>query len=473
MVDLKILKNRAIIFFAIAAVAVSAILFFIKSNSAVAEDPNQKFPYDPNKFDARLSVGQEGIRICRAFSRMGSSNLCEARRYCQEDAIAELNRRMAKLKPEDKLGRLNLLVKKAEVLTYQEDQLLDSLEAFTKAYNYALSFDKKRALNLLAKIGMIQMRLGEIKNCINNHNSDSCIFPLSKLAQHIDKTGSKKALDIFNKYLIERPDDDHIKWLVNILHMTLGTYPEGVPKERLINYNRMISEASFPGFKNIAPELGIGIYRNVGGAVADDFNNDGYTDLMFGSLYPCDSVIYYQFNPQTTQFEDRTKEAGLAGQNGVGLILQADFDNDGDLDVYLTRGSWHPGGAETPAWGGFSYNSLLKNDGAGKFEDITEASGVKGQPNSSLSANWADVNNDGWLDLYVSNESRAPDLFINRSGKFKNEIKSSGIINNALAKGSIFSDLNNDGNLDLIFTSLQGPKKVYIGKGDGTFVSAS
>ncbi len=92
-------------------------------------------------------------------------------------------------------------------------------------------------------------------------------------------------------------------------------------------------------------------------------------------------------------FEDQSEKAGLAAQIAALNCTQADFDNDGDLDVYLMRGGW-----ETPI-----RPSLLRNDGNGAFTDVTEASGV-GTPIASQSAAWGDYDNDGDLDLFVAGE---------------------------------------------------------------------
>ncbi|HWB34628.1 MAG TPA: VCBS repeat-containing protein, partial [Rugosimonospora sp.] len=93
-------------------------------------------------------------------------------------------------------------------------------------------------------------------------------------------------------------------------------------------------------------------------------------------------------------FEDRTKEAGVGGQLGGLNCVQADYNNDGFLDVYVIRGAW----LATPM-----RPSLLRNNGNGTFTDVTKEAGLL-DPVNSIAAQWADYDNDGHLDLFVCNE---------------------------------------------------------------------
>ena len=96
------------------------------------------------------------------------------------------------------------------------------------------------------------------------------------------------------------------------------------------------------------------------------------------------------------RFEERTREAGLEGLTGGLNLLHADYDNDGDRDILVLRGAWMGEGGRYP-------NSLLRNDG-GHFEDVTkQARRLSLHPTQN--AVWFDYNGDGWLDLFIGNES--------------------------------------------------------------------
>ena len=93
------------------------------------------------------------------------------------------------------------------------------------------------------------MKLGEIGNCAEHHNMRSCVFPLEKMAEHIDRVGSTNAKKKFEEYLKSRPNDIQIKWLLNVVNMTLGTYPKGVSKSNLI---RIPKQAIFSSSAELA-----------------------------------------------------------------------------------------------------------------------------------------------------------------------------------------------------------------------------
>src|SRR6185295_16004554 len=145
-----------------------------------------------------------------------------------------------------------------------------------------------------------------------------------------------------------------------------------------------------PRFDNVAKEVGVDVYGLSGGAILDDFDNDGRLDLVVSSLNFQDQMRYLHNSGDGT-FEDRTEHSGLMGEVGGLNMIQADYDNDGFVDVLVLRGGWM--GTE----GGFPF-SLLRNKGNGTFTDVTRAAGlVRFAP--SQTATWLDYDGDGWLDL--------------------------------------------------------------------------
>ena len=239
--------------------------------------------------------------------------------------------------------------------------------------------------------------------------------------------------------------------------MTLGEYPDKVPAAYLIAPSVYRSKLDLGRFENVAPLVGLDSRgpNMLGGSVFDDFNGDGRPDILVlsgdwdkgGSLF---------INRGNGTFVDQGESAGLADQKMSVNLSHADFDNDGDLDVIALRGGW-----ETP------YRlSLLRNQGDGVFDDVTVAAGL-GEPIASQSAAWGDYDNDGLLDLYVAGEyhDRTPRplnhgrLYHNRgNGTFENVADKAGVINERWAKGAVWGDYDDDGDLDLYVSNMNGPE---------------
>ena len=131
-------------------------------------------------------------------------------------------------------------------------------------------------------------------------------------------------------------------------------------------------------------------------------------------------------------------------------------------------------------------NSLLRNNidrGDATFTDVTEAAGLSEPALPTQAAAWGDIDNDGDLDLYIGNESRSEDptsphaypaqLFRNNgNGTFTDVALSAGVANFRYTKGAALGDFDNDGDLDL-YVSNVGPNRLYRNEGDGTFVDVA
>src|SRR6266851_4893772 len=138
-----------------------------------------------------------------------------------------------------------------------------------------------------------------------------------------------------------------------------------------------------------------------GGVALLDLDNDGYLDIFFTNGARIPSLIkegesfhnrLYRNNHDGT-FTDVTQRAGVAGEGYSMGVAAADFDNDGLTDLYVT---------------GVNRNILYHNNGDGTFTDVTERAGVGGRDASgkklwSVGAAWVDYDNDGRLDLFVTN----------------------------------------------------------------------
>ena len=95
-------------------------------------------------------------------------------------------------------------------------------------------------------LAVAYLRLGENENCVNCHRSESCIFPLKDGGIHEKREGSQKAIPYLEEVLALNPGDAAARWLLNLAHMTLGTYPEQVPDNYLIESTVFDSDEKFP-----------------------------------------------------------------------------------------------------------------------------------------------------------------------------------------------------------------------------------
>jgi FG-GAP-like repeat/ASPIC and UnbV len=319
-----------------------------------------------------------------------------------------------------------------------------------------------------ALLGIAALRRGEIENCLECLGPSSCIFPIDPHAVHVQQDGSREAIRQFTEYLKVIPGDLRFRWLLNVAYMTVGEYPEKVPRAYLIPLDRFRSKREVGAFHNVAPLVGLGVRGPglAGGCIFDDFDGDDLPDLFTTSL-DVDRGASLFINRGDGTFDDRSAAAGLDPQVYVLNLARADYDNDGNPDVVLLRGAWERPGRL----------SLLRNKGAGVFEDVTLASGL-GEPISSESAAWGDYDDDGWLDLFVCGETQ-PDppnprqrcrLYHNQhDGTFKDVAPEAGVAAQGIAKGSAWGDYDDDGRLDLFVSYLDRPCRLYHNEGNGTF----
>lgn len=321
-----------------------------------------------------------------------------------------------------------------------------------------LEMDSATKRNLYSTIGIAFMRHGEIENCLKNHNHESCFIPIKGGGVHQLPFGSSNAITQYEKSLKEFPNDLETQYLLNIAYMTLGQYPDKVPAKHRIDPSWFKSKINIKPFKDIAPELGLNRNGHAGGTIVDDFTNDGWLDIVITSWDPTEELIFYVNNGDGS-FSDQTEAYGLKGHVGILNLNQADFNNDGWLDMHLMRGAWWLTQGSIPS-------TLLMNTGKGSFVDVTVKSGTLRYSPSQASA-WADFNLDGWLDLVVANESlpdyeKGIDFYINqKDGTFSHESKAYGFNLSKFFKGCVATDVNNDRYPD-IYMSASGSENILM-----------
>ncbi|MGV3486564.1 MAG: FG-GAP repeat domain-containing protein, partial [Planctomycetaceae bacterium] len=135
--------------------------------------------------------------------------------------------------------------------------------------------------------GITELRRGENDNCILCRGESSCILPISQAAQHTVPEGSTKAIEYFTEYLQQFPLDVEVAWLLNVAHMTLGQYPEGVNPKFLIPLDEFAdSEFDIGRFRDVGHLVGLNQLSQAGGAIMEDFDNDGLLDVVVTSYDP-------------------------------------------------------------------------------------------------------------------------------------------------------------------------------------------
>jgi hypothetical protein len=319
-------------------------------------------------------------------------------------------------------------------------------------------------INILMLQAQAYLRWGEEQNCADasGHNRDSCLLPIRGQGIHRRREGSMKAVETLERVLRIDPGSLRARWLLNIAHMTLGSYPEGVPRDLLIPPSAFAAEYPLKPFVNVAREVGLDIYGRSGGAVLEDFDNDGLLDLMTSATGFQDQTQVFR-NDGTGKFVNRTAASGLTGLTGGLNMIQADYDNDGLVDVIVLRGAWMGAAGRFPL-------SLLRNLGGFRFEDVTKKAGLL-RFHPTQTAVWWDYNGDGWLDLFVGNESWAGDLNPcelfrnNRDGTFTEIARDVGLDVLGYVKGVVSGDYDNDGRPDLYLSVIESRNLLFHNDG--------
>jgi FG-GAP-like repeat/ASPIC and UnbV len=318
--------------------------------------------------------------------------------------------------------------------------------------------------------GVTSLRRGENDNCIDCRGEGSCILPIAPTAVHIKPTGSRLAIRHFTELLEAFPDDLEVRWLLNLAHMTLGEHPAQVDPRHLIALDRFRdSESDIGRFRDVGHLVGVNRFNQAGAGILEDFDGDGRLDLVVSSFDPTEPMALYR-NAGDGTFQDRSAAAGVTDQLGGMFCVQADYNNDGRMDVFVARGAWLPV-AMRP--------SLLRNDGGGRFTDVTRAAGLL-NPVNSISAAWGDYDNDGHLDLFVCCELQPNRLYRNRGdGTFEEVAARAGLHCESVTrranccKGATWIDYDNDDYPDLFLDFLHGSSALFHNNRDGTFGDAT
>jgi len=299
-----------------------------------------------------------------------------------------------------------------------------------------------------------------------------------------------------NKYLLETTgcgvafyDYDNDGWLD--IFLVNGTRLEGFPAgseptSHLFKNNRDGT------FTDVTAKAGVAHSGWGQGVCVGDYDNDGWDDLFV--TYFGKNVLYHNNGDGT--FTDVSQKAGVAGKGtrwNTGCAF-VDYDRDGRLDLFVANYiDLDLATAPVPESGPCLYKSVMvacgppglqggknilyHNNGDGTFTDVSEASGILSANGTyGLGVLTADLDNDGWPDIYVANDSTASALFQNKkNGKFQDIAIEAGCALSADGKpqagmGVSAADYDLDGNLDIVKTNFAGDTpSLYRNSGGASF----
>jgi len=292
---------------------------------------------------------------------------------------------------------------------------------------------------------------------------DRFVFPVPLNPAQLsvqEKADLEKAKSYFLRYLQRSPDNIDVKWLLNLTYMLSGQYPAAVPEKYLIRPATFESKESAVRFTDVAGPAGLNRRGMAGGLIVDDFDNDGFFDAVISSQDDCVPLRYFHNDGDGT-FTDRAAQAGLSNQTGGLNIIQTDYNNDGCKDILILRGGWE--------WA--RRKSMLRNNCDGTFTDVTRDSGLLDPVRSTQTAVWTDIDNDGKLDLVVGNENAPLQLFLNKGdGTFVDIAESAGVNRTGFIKAVVAGDYDNDGYPDLYVSNFRGQHFLYHNNHDNTFI---
>ena len=261
-----------------------------------------------------------------------------------------------------------------------------------------------------------------------------------------------------------------------------GAAPDSTwPTSRLFRNDR-------PGFTDVTDRAGLGLRAYGMGAAVGDYDNDADLDLFVTSFGP---DVLYRNNGDGT-FTDVTTAAGVSDPLWSTSAAFVDYDRDGDLDLFvanyldftvagnkLCHDSVGARDYCTPRAYRPVPDRLYRNEGNGRFVNVTEASGISKADGAGLGVAVGDYNADGWLDVYVANDATPNQLWINRrDGTFTDEgllsgAALSGTGNPEGSMGIASGDYDADGDEDLFVTNIIGETFVlYENDGRANFEDA-
>ncbi len=235
-----------------------------------------------------------------------------------------------------------------------------------------------------------------------------------------------------------------------------------------IESNRLLRNDTKDGivrFTDVTGEAGVGTRDFTYQGAFGDYDNDGDLDLFMANygVGVKNRLLRNDSAPGRIRFTDVSAEAGVDVPGWSWAATFSDVDGDGWQDIYVVAGRYPAGES----------NKLFRNNGDGTFTETARQAGVA-DPNWGLGASWQDVDRDGDFDLFVSNYVGENKLFRNDGGwKFTDISREAGVNNDGWGKGPTFADVDHDGDLDFYEGDCKLANQLYLNDGSGKFTDVA
>jgi enediyne biosynthesis protein E4 len=274
------------------------------------------------------------------------------------------------------------------------------------------------------------------------------------------------------------------------IFFTNGASIPSLQKDSLQYFNRLFRNEGGMRFTDVTEEAGVAGSGYSMGAAAGDYDNDGHVDLFVAGVFR--NILYH--NRGDGHFEDVTEKAGIKSDKWAVAAGWFDYNNDGLLDLFVVNyASWSPsydrfcGDASRdlrvychPTYFEGLTNTLYRNRGDGTFEDVSERAGIAKHHGRGMSVAFSDYNNDGFMDVFVTNDNQENFLFHNRGdGTFEEVGVLAGVALPNSGKpvssmGTDFRDYDNDGRPDISVVGLANETfPLFRNLGGGLFEDAT
>lgn len=274
------------------------------------------------------------------------------------------------------------------------------------------------------------------------------------------------------------------------VYLTSGAAIPSLQKDSPKYWNRLFHNNHDGTFTDVTEKAGVAGAGYTMGVAVGDYDNDGHPDLFVANVTA--NQLFHNNGDGT--FTDVTKKAGLAGEMMYGMKMWSvgggwfDYNNDGLLDLFVVNyckwevdkdpvcGTTGVRGYCHPKYYSPLRNTLYRNNGDGTFTDVSEETGIAQHLGKGMGVAFADYDHDGFMDVFVTNDTMANFLFRNVGGKkFEENGVWSGVAYGpyglALSgMGCDFRDVNNDGWPDIWHTAVEHETfPLYINQGNGNF----
>ena len=274
------------------------------------------------------------------------------------------------------------------------------------------------------------------------------------------------------------------------VYLTSGAAIPSLQKDSPKYWNRLFNNNHDGTFTDVTEKAGVAGAGYTMGVAVGDYDNDGHPDLFVANVTA--NQLFHNNGDGT--FTDVTKKAGLAGEMMYGMKMWSvgggwfDYNNDGLLDLFVVNyckwkvdkdpvcGTAGVRGYCHPKYYSPLRNTLYRNNGDGTFTDVSEETGIAQHLGKGMGVSFADYDHDGFMDVFVTNDTMANFLFRNVGGKkFEENGVWAGVAYGpyglALSgMGCDFRDVNNDGWPDIWHTAVEHETfPLYINQGNGNF----